>query len=103
MRLYTGRIDSEIRQWTMVEEQVYFWQIQWAGRWMTSSVRYSEKQIRQTHPEAIRIDESRQVRITPETPEEVFKAQAKARTSSPDVRYETGRKQNYWSYSSATP
>ena len=54
----------------MVQEDVYFWQIQWAGRWMTTFKRFSEAAIKREHPEAVRIDDSCEVRMVPETPME---------------------------------
>lgn len=57
----------------MIQQDVYFWQIQWAGRWRTTFTRFTEEAIKREHPEAIRIDESREVRMVPETPmEKVF-------------------------------
>lgn len=57
----------------MTQQDVYFWQIHWAGRWMTTFTRFTEEAIKREHPEAIRIDESREVRMVPETPmEKVF-------------------------------
>ena len=57
----------------MIKQDVYFWQIRWAGRWMTTYTRFSEDAIKCEHPEALRIDDSREVRMVPETPmEKVF-------------------------------
>ncbi|MDO8285304.1 MAG: hypothetical protein Q7T69_09880 [Rhodoferax sp.] len=57
----------------MIHQDVYFWQIQWAGRWMTTYTRFSEEAIKREHPEAVRIDDSREVRLVPETSmEKVF-------------------------------
>lgn len=57
----------------MIQQDVYFWQIQWAGRWMTTYTRFSEEAIKREHPEAVRIDDSREDRMVPETPmEKVF-------------------------------
>lgn len=57
----------------MIQQDVYFWQIQWAGRWMTTFTRFTEEAIKREHPEAIRIDDSREVREIPDTPmEKVF-------------------------------
>lgn len=57
----------------MIHQDVYFWQIQWAGRWMTTYTRFSEEAIKSEHPEAVRIDDSREVRMVPETSmEKVF-------------------------------
>ena len=71
----------------MVTEEVYFWRIQWAGRWMLTTRRFSERDVRQEHPEAIRVDESRQVIFTPENPHERQQARASAVHGSPDVLY----------------
>ncbi len=54
----------------MKQEDVYFWQIQWAGRWMTTFTRFTEEAIKREHPEAFRIEGSREVRMAPETPME---------------------------------
>jgi len=51
----------------MIQQDVYFWQIQWAGRWMTTHTRFSEEAIKREHPEAVRIDDSREDRMVPET------------------------------------
>ncbi len=57
----------------MKQVDVYFWQIQWAGRWMTTFTRFTEEAIKREHPEAVRIDDSVQARMVPETPmEKVF-------------------------------
>jgi hypothetical protein len=71
----------------MITEEVYFWRIQWAGTWMVTRTRISEESIRQIHPEAIRIDDSKQLILTPETSQERMQAAAKARVASPDVVY----------------
>jgi len=71
----------------MIIEEIYFWRIQWAGTWMFTRTRVSEKTIRLEHPEAIRIDDSKQLVLTPETPLERLQATAKSRNGSPDVIY----------------
>lgn len=71
----------------MVTEEVFFWQIQWAGRWMLTRRRFSEREIRLEHPEAIRVDESLQTILTPETPLERQQASAAMVHDSPDVQY----------------
>ena len=71
----------------MVSEQVYFWQIQWAGSWMFTRKRFTEGQIRKDHPEAIRVDGSEETVLTPETLQERQQAVAKARKAEPGVRY----------------
>jgi len=71
----------------MITEEVYFWRIQWAGTWMLTRTRASEKSIRLEHPEAIRIDDSKQLMLTPETPQERVQAAARTRNGSPDVIY----------------
>lgn len=63
---------------TMITEEVYFWRIQWAGTWMMTHTRVSEQNIRQEHPEAIRIEDSRLLKLIPETPQERMQV---ARTS----------------------
>lgn len=71
----------------MVSEEVFYWQIQWAGRWMLTTRRFSEREIRQEHPEAICVDDSRQTILTPETQQERVQVAALARRADPDVRY----------------
>ncbi len=71
----------------MIREEVYFWQIQWAGRWMTTFTRFTEETIRKEHPEAIRIDESQEIRLKPESPNERSAARSQNRRSVPDVGY----------------
>jgi hypothetical protein len=71
----------------MITEEVYFWRIQWAGTWMITRTRVAEKTIRQEHPEAIRVEESKQLVLTPETPQERMLAAARTRNASPDVVY----------------
>lgn len=71
----------------MITEEIYFWRIQWAGTWMFTRTRVSEKTIRLEHPEAIRIDDSKQLVLTPETPQERVQAAARTRNGSPDEGY----------------
>jgi hypothetical protein len=71
----------------MITEEVYFWRIQWAGTWMFTRTRVSERTIRQEHPEAIRIEDSKQLMLTPETPQERVQAASRAGNGSPDVSY----------------
>jgi hypothetical protein len=71
----------------MITEEVYFWRIEWAGRWMITHNRVSEKTIRLEHPEAIRVEDSKQLVLTPETPQERTLAAARTRNASPDVVY----------------
>ncbi len=73
--------------YTMITEEIYFWRIQWAGTWMVTRTRVSEQTIRQEHPEAIRVEESRQLVLTPETSQERMLAAARTRNASPDVVY----------------
>jgi len=72
----------------MITEEVFFWRIHWAGSWMVTRTRVSETKIRQEHPEAIRIEESRQLLLTPETPQDRMLAALNTRNGSPDVRYQ---------------
>ena len=71
----------------MITEEVYFWRIQWAGTWMITRTRVSETTIRQEHPQAIRVEESKQLVLTPETSLERMQAAARTRNASPDVVY----------------
>ncbi len=54
---------------------------------MFTRTRVSERTIRREHPEAIRIDDSKQLVLTPETPQERVQAAATSRNGSPDVIY----------------
>lgn len=54
---------------------------------MITRTRVSEKTIRQEHPEAIRVEESKQLVLTPETSQERMLAAAQTRNASPDVVY----------------
>ncbi len=71
----------------MITEEVYFWRIPWAGTWMITRSRVSEKMIRQEHPEAIRIEDSKQLMLTPETPQERMQAAWRTLNGSPDMSY----------------
>lgn len=71
----------------MVTEEVFFWQIQWAGRWMITRRRFSEREIRLEHPQAIKVEESRQTIFTPEKQQERLQASEAATHCSPDVQY----------------
>ena len=71
----------------MITEELYFWQIQWAGTWMTTRKRLTRQAVQVEHPEAVPVEGSRQLLLTPETPEERRLASARSRTSSPDVVY----------------
>lgn len=71
----------------MITEEVYFWSIQWAGTWMITRTRVSEKKIRLEHPEAVCIEGSKQLILTPETPKERVQATSRAHQASPDIRY----------------
>ena len=70
----------------MNSEEVYFWQIEWAGTWMTTHTRHTERAIKREHPEARQVEGSRQVLLTPESPQEKMAAR-NAKAASPDVAY----------------
>lgn len=71
----------------MVTEEVFYWQIQWAGRWMFTRQRFTERAIRLEHPEAIKVEESKEILLTPETPQEQQQVAARAHVVEPGVRY----------------
>jgi hypothetical protein len=71
----------------MITEELYFWQIQWAGTWMTTRKRLTRQAVQVDHPEAVLVEGSRQLLLTPETPEECRMANSRSRSSSPDVIY----------------
>jgi hypothetical protein len=54
---------------------------------MLTRTRYTESAIKREHPEALRVEGSRQVLLTPESPQERLAAARNAKTSSPDVAY----------------
>lgn len=54
---------------------------------MLTRQRFTERAIRLEHPEAIKVDDSREVLLTPETPQERQQATARARVAEPGVRY----------------
>lgn len=57
----------------MKEEIRWQWRIRWCGRWTTSH-HCTEEAVRREHPEAVRIEGSRQVLLVPSTPEEIAQA-----------------------------
>jgi len=67
----------------MIRQDVYFWQIRWAERWMTTHTRFSEEAIKREHPEAVRIDESHEERLVPENPMEKVFSRFRNMTSEP--------------------
>ncbi len=54
---------------------------------MITRTRVSERTIRQEHPGAVCIEDSKQLMLTPETPRERVQAASRARIGSPDVSY----------------
>lgn len=54
----------------MKEEIRYQWRIKWSGHWTTTRHHATEEQIRIEHPEAERLDHTRNVLMVPETAEE---------------------------------
>jgi hypothetical protein len=58
----------------MREEIVYQWRIKWLGKWGLTRYKCTEERIRKEHMEAIMVEGSREVRLLPETPEELAKA-----------------------------
>jgi hypothetical protein len=71
----------------MISEEAYFWSIRWAGTWMLTRTRYTESAIKKEHPEALRVEGSRQVLLTPESPQERLTALRNAKASNPEVAY----------------
>ena len=72
---------------SMISEETFFWQIEWAGTWMLTRTRVTESAIKREHPEARRVEGSRQLQLTPESPQERMMAVTNGRVSEPDVRY----------------
>jgi hypothetical protein len=58
----------------MKEEIRYRWRIQWAGKWGTTNHHCTEEQIRKEHPEAQCLEHTREVRLIPETAQEIAAA-----------------------------
>jgi len=54
---------------------------------MLTRSRVTESAIRREHPEARRVEGSRQLQLTPESPQERMMAVSNGRVSEPDVRY----------------
>ena len=54
---------------------MYYWRTLWCGKWGATKHKWSEEDIKQRSPEAIRLDESRDLRLLPETEEELRAAQ----------------------------
>ena len=54
---------------------------------MLTRTRYTETVIKREHPEARRVEGSRQLQLTPESPQERMTAITNGRVSAPDVRY----------------
>jgi len=71
----------------MISEETFFWHIQWAGTWMLTRTRVTESAIKREHPEARRVEGSRQLLMTPESPQERMTAVTNGSDSAPDVRY----------------
>ena len=71
----------------MISEETFFWQIQWAGTWMLTRTRVTERAIKREHPEARLVEGSRQLLMTPESPQERMTAVSNGRDGAPDVRY----------------
>jgi hypothetical protein len=63
----------------VITEKVYFWRIQWAGTWMMTHTRRSERDIKREHPEAIRVEGSDETLLIPESPQE--RAMARRRSN----------------------
>ncbi len=54
---------------------------------MVTHTRFTESAIKMEHPEALRVEGSRQVLLTPESPQERLTALRSAKAASPDVAY----------------
>ena len=54
---------------------------------MLTRTRVTESAIKREHPEARRVEGSRQLLMTPESPQERMTAVTNGRVSAPDVRY----------------
>ena len=58
---------------------------------MITHTRCTEAAIRKEHPEALRVEGSRQVQLTPETPQDRVQAANGSKVKSPDVCYRTAQ------------
>lgn len=56
----------------MKEEIVYLWRTKSLGRWRTTRFKATEDFIRREHPEAVPLEHTREVRMVPETEEELM-------------------------------
>lgn len=54
----------------MREEEVFLWRVRWVGKWVTTSCLTTEQSIRKEHPEAVKVESSRTLRMVPDTDEE---------------------------------
>ena len=55
----------------MKTEIRYKWRTPWAGKWSTTRYYATEEEMMRRHPDAIRLDETRQELQVPDTPEEL--------------------------------
>jgi hypothetical protein len=60
----------------------YRWKIRWAGRSTTTRAHFTEAEIRDQHPDAVRVDESRIEVVLPETEAEILASQRPALRST---------------------
>jgi hypothetical protein len=51
---------------------LYRWQVQWLSKWVTTSYLADEETIRRSHPEAVRLDHTLELRELPETSDELM-------------------------------
>jgi hypothetical protein len=59
----------------MLTVEKWHWRIRWAGRWTTTTIHYTEQEIRREHPEAVKIEASRVTVRRPQTEAEIEAAQ----------------------------
>lgn len=50
--------------------ELYRWRVLWLGKWTTTRHVATEDEIRREHPEAQRLDHTRELRRSPETDDE---------------------------------
>ena len=77
----------------MITEERYFWRIEWAGTWMTTHRRLTRQAVQMEHPEAVPVEGSRQLLLTPETPEERRMVSTRSGLSGLITQFDLGRSQ----------
>lgn len=70
----------------MKEIALYRWRTLWLGKWSTTRYATTEEEIRKVHPDAKRLDHTREVRLVPETMEDYAANSTGGAQHGPEVR-----------------